>query len=222
MKIYIKSNSEQIFHITDLFDKIESVVYTDDITTFKRSSIECSENDIYMDYSDDELLSLPKNELKSITDLDVLDRLRALDRNILTRYQKDLLRDEYKTKVIIDRSDVIEILNRLKQCNDFYRTRRDKNKAFEVKHNMKMQDYLNIIHELSIRDYVTNTKSVDNKYLGNDLIVFIPKRDFTLLNGAKLKDILIYIKIDLTETDDAIAAISFHDASGDEFKPYKS
>lgn len=226
MKIYIRSNSEQVVHLTDLFDEIISIVYADHIEDFRYSTITASEEeDIdyidYMDYSDNELIKLPSEELKLIDDLDVLDRIRKLDKSLLTQQQINILRDEYRTKVIIDKSDVKEILNRLKKCDSFYRVRRDKNVAFEVKHGLKMQDYLDIIHELDLSDYVNCTKSIDRKYLGNDIIVFMPKGDFVLCNGKTINNFCIYIKIDLTDTDDVIAVISFHDTNKEDYKPYK-
>ena len=89
MKRYIKNASESIIHITDLFDSIESIVYTDDIFNYRHSIICSSENIDYMGYSDENLISLPKDELHSITDLDTLDRLYSLDKGLLTKSQKD-------------------------------------------------------------------------------------------------------------------------------------
>lgn len=228
MRTYIRNNTGGI-HLTDLFDEIVAIVYIDNIKSYTHSIIMASEDDEdfeydgseYISYSDKRLLSISEEDMNAITNLDVLDRIRKLDMDLLTDEQIKLLQEEYRTKVIIDRSDVQKILDMLKDCNDFYRVPRGKNIAFEKKHNMKMQDYLDIIHSLEISDYVNNTKSMDRKYLGNDIIVFMPKGEFELERGGTLSDFYIYIKIDLTETDDVIAAISFHDTKKEDYKPYQ-
>ena len=79
------------------------------------------------------------------------------------------------------------------------------------KYNLKQRDCRYVIKALNIEDYYRNTRSRNWKYFGNDITIF-RKKDIELPNGNIIKDVLVYIKLDISQSNnDLIAVISFHD-----------
>ena len=231
MKIYIRSNDENIRHITDLFNRIDSIIIVDDARTFRMSYINSSANVDYMTYSDDDLMLVPKTELQSIDDVSVLNRINNLSKNKsndfkyqFTDSQLKALRDYYKINYTMDNSDVQKIINMLKSCNRIFLSYRDVNLDFKEYYEMEDSDYLDIIHSLKLSDYTTHTDSVNPQFLGNQLIVFEPECSFELSSGEVIENLKIYVKIDIDMTNELTkqhqerksnkriaAIISFHD-----------
>jgi hypothetical protein len=187
----------------------------DDIDKYRSYMVTGSEEIDYLDISDENLINMDIQKLHRITDLAALDRIAKLDKSKLSDKQLTALEAEYHTKYIIDKSDVSDLLSKIKECEDVYSMKRTKN-GFRQMYGITAKDCLKIVHSLTLGDYVCSTKSKNPNYLGNDMVVFIPKGTFKLANGNILENFKIYIKIDLSEStldDDGstVVIVSFHD-----------
>lgn len=230
MKKYIKSKSEIKLHFSDLFDKISEIIYVDDIDL--TDNIYGSEDIDYASYSDQELLSLTNDDLHEIDDLYTIYRIYNLDRHRLTKSQLKYLQSQYhidpndiesKTwKYYLEDKDIEKILRLLKEHDwvDGPVRSKDPKKNFARKHKLRItpQDYVNILHSLTVEEcrivtpYLTVSRNINN--LGNNLVVFDVNKEFELEDGTKIGKFKVYVKIDLTRTNvpgEPIALISFHE-----------
>lgn len=109
------------------------------------------------------------------------------------------------------RKQLRNILQQIKDCDDIYFIGRECYDNFLSKYNLKQRDCRYIIKALNIEDYYKNTRSRNWDYFGNDIIIF-RKKDIELPNGNIIKNVLVYIKLDISQSNnDLIAVISFHD-----------
>ncbi len=81
-----------------------------------------------------------------------------------------------------------------------------------------------LLKQLTISDYAYTTESDSANYKGDELIVFEPVHDLiSRKNGVVLKNVVIYMKIDKTESnEDQTVLVSFHSAEFEDDKPYSS
>ena len=115
--------------------------------------------------------------------------------------------DEYSKS----RKQLRNILQQIKDCDDIYFIGRECYDNFLSKYNLKQRDCRYVIKALNIEDYYKNTRSRNWDYFGNDIIIF-RKKDIELPNGNIIKDVSVYIKLDISQSNnDLIAVISFHD-----------
>lgn len=179
-------------------------------------------NEIEMlNMTNQELLDLSSQEIRSITNLELIDRIAKLDKKKLSESQLKKLKEIYSQKIIINREDVEKLIEELKECKRLFITPRVENDTFLDKYDLYVDECLEIIHSLNISDYYATAKNYNINFLGNDLIVF-EKDNVALSNGKNLGDIIIYIKLDLTSTQikGTIVAISFHQKKASNL-PYK-
>lgn len=227
MKRYIKSstiNFDNVMTLSELIANVNmQVVFVDTSSVYNRSAIEGSTDIDYSEYSDTELLELDKSEIHNIDDIQTLVRIGKLSPNLLTRSQRFVVTEEFKKKIIISKSDVKAILEDLKSKRFAYfmPNHRD-NEDFLQDNGISPDDALYAVQHLTIGDYVANTTNIIPKYYGDELIIFEPKRALPLRNGNTLKDVIIYIKIDLDKSlKDGVYLISFHSTNREDRKPYK-
>lgn len=208
MKEYI--HADNMPHLADLFSEISTIIVVPDARTFSMDIIDAAEDIEYLDWSDDELLDMSDDEMDAIFNPDVLNRIYELAPDRLTDMQKGIIREEYRQKYIISRSDVVDALNKLHSCNDIYVYPRAKNKKFIKQYNLSTRDQLDIVHSLKISDYANSTGNIDeDEYFGDELIVFTPK----LYIDKVETELVVYVKIDLTRRmndDSTFAIISLH------------
>lgn len=115
--------------------------------------------------------------------------------------------DEYSKS----RKQLRNILQQIKDCDDIYFIGRECYDNFLSKYNLKQRDCRYVIKALNIEDYYKNTRSRNWDYFGNDIIIF-RKKDIELPNGNIIKNVLVYIKLDISQSNnDLIAVISFHE-----------
>lgn len=115
--------------------------------------------------------------------------------------------DEYSK----NRKQLRNILQQIKDCDDIYFIGRECYDNFLSKYNLKQRDCRYVIKALNIEDYYKNARSRNWDYFGNDIIIF-RKKDIELPNGNIIKNVLVYIKLDISQSNnDLIAVISFHD-----------
>lgn len=227
MKRYIKSstnNFDNVMTLSELLSNVNmEVVFVDTFSVYNRSAIEGSTRIDYNQCSDARLLRLDESEIHSINDIQTLIRIAKLSSDLLTPTQQAFVDKELRKKVIISKSDVKAILEDLKSKRFAYfmPNHRD-NEDFLQDNGISPDDALYAVQHLTIGDYVANTTNIIPKYYGDELIIFEPKRALPLRNGNTLKDVIIYIKIDLDKSlKDGVYLISFHSTNREDRKPYK-
>lgn len=127
-------------------------------------------------------------------------------------------------------TDIAEFLNSMKKAPILFIERSAKNSAF-----LKLYKTLSgklfdvsvakeLLNQLTVSDYVYTTESDSANYKGDELIVFEPVHDLvSRKNGVVLKNVVIYMKIDKTESnEDETVLVSFHSAEFEDDKPYSS
>lgn len=199
--------------------KIARVEVVGDARTFHCYSnqlVEGSSSDdetrIADEYSDEEILAIPHKEMKKFTNTKLLDRIAKIDKALLTLQQRRLLRQEYSIKYTINNKQIESILKQIKDCDNIFFIGRECYDKFLSKYNLKQDDCKYVIKALNIEDYYRSTRSRNWDYFGNDIIIF-RKKDIELPNGNIIKEVTVYIKLDISQSNnDLIAVISFHDS----------
>lgn len=127
-------------------------------------------------------------------------------------------------------ADIEEFLNSMKKAPMLFIERSAKNSAFLKLYKTlsgKLFDVSTakeLLNQLTVSDYVYTTESDSANYKGDELIVFEPVHDLvSRKNGVVLKNVVIYMKIDKTESnEDETVLVSFHSAEFEDDKPYSS
>lgn len=127
-------------------------------------------------------------------------------------------------------ADIAEFLNDMKKAPMLFIERSAKNSAFLRLYKTlsgKLFDVSTakeLLKQLTISDYAYTTESDSANYKGDELIVFEPVHDLiSRKNGVVLKNVVIYMKIDKTESnEDQTVLVSFHSAEFEDNKPYSS
>lgn len=210
-------------HLRNAFSYISGIYITDDIS-YSHYYTEDIDDDIgdnrYLSYTDKMLSELSADVVHAFTNIELLDRIAKIDINLLTAEQISLLQSEYAKKYIIDKEDVQDFLNKLKSCYKVFFAERHKNTSFIAKYDLSIEDCISILRSLTVADYYRNTKSINLGKFGNNLIIFEKER--VNIKG-KLLNIIIYIKIDVDQTDNtATTIISFHATNDKNDLPYKN
>lgn len=131
---------------------------------------------------------------------------------------------------IASSTDIAEFLDCMKEAPMLFIERSAKNSAFLKSYKTlagKLFDVSTakeLLNQLTISDYVYTTESDSANYIGDELIVFEPVHDLiSRKNGVVLKNVVIYMKIDKTESnEDQTVLVSFHSAEFEDDKPYHS
>lgn len=211
MKVYIKSASEPTIHLSELFDRINSIIVVDNAETFSMTSINASTDIDESFLTDWELLDMSESELNNITDLNTLDQIRELIHKERLEYnfteqQMKILEPFYGKKIKFDSSDVTYILELLRKGNpEIYIEPTKKNREFKRIFSMDSEFYHELINNLEAW-YDCTTRSFTPDYAGNYLMIFKPKKDMIFFESVgrevseTLKDFEIYLKIDLSKS----------------------
>lgn len=126
--------------------------------------------------------------------------------------------------------DIAEFLSSMKKAPMLFIERSAKNSAFLKLYKTLSGKLFDVstakefLKQLTISDYVYTTESDSSNYKGDELIVFEPIHDLvSRKNGVVLKNVVIYMKIDKTESnEDQTVLVSFHPAEFKDDKPYSS
>ena len=239
MKIYAhtKSNPQSTsdIDINQLLGVIKSVVFVDDVDNYQPK-----DNHVYGasrfnsnigDMSRQELLQLPKKQLESITDVNIL---RKLHFNDLTFNQQRMLTLANDTNFISNLSDVKNFLIKLKQCRIFRVWDTDKNNSFaDMLYNqgalVQDSDVKNIVQRLHVKDYSYSTYSYIEANWNALLVVFEYSEPYTFEavdpdsnpDGVTIDNFDVYIKIDINnKTHEGYGVISFHNPEFSMNHPY--
>lgn len=209
--------TDNLPHLKDVLKDIKMIYVFDDINhTHSLQGLsgdleESSEEDLF-DWPDDLLLKMPNEDVHSWKSFELLDRMCRLDKSKLSPDQLLFLRNAYSQKYLLEADDVKALLSKLENCKLLHIAERLKNTAFIAKHDLTAEDCLDVIKQLKLQDYVSNTRSVVYSFLGNSLIIFEPTGVKTS-SGKDLGDLTLYIKLDLDASDgEAVVAVSFHEA----------
>lgn len=174
----------------------------------------------YAAMSREQLLKLPKKELASISNIDVLRKLKVDE---LTLAQKVLVGQANRDyRDIGTKSKVKKTVEKLKECKSFFMWPTKKNEDF-VKEVNKLggevdnSDVRKIVHSLKPEDFTEFRISYLDASWNSAMAVFEYKGDYTFDNldedkpGVEVKDLDLYIKIDYnTETGQGMGSVSFH------------
>jgi hypothetical protein len=213
MKRYVKSTNRTI-SLADILSKIDYFVLVDSCDNLNLSVINApdevdDDSEYYATLPDSRLAELSDNELHSINDPEILDRLVHLCKERLSSDQLAIYREEAKKKVPLDDAAKVDLLRMFSQCNKVFIENRRKNNDFRATYELTDDDILAILHNLKKSDFDSRTKSINYGHLGNNLVIMhpnilIPQKD--IIVGANL-----YIKIDIDEsTHSGVAFISIH------------
>lgn len=223
-----ENNRRKILHLKDLIKDITGIVLYNDINDAHILSTIQLEEDIddiedsfeatCLNMSDKQLTTISDEDLHRITNVELLDRLVKICKDRLSVNQIKLLQDFYKQKIIIDKEDIQVLLNCVKLCNNLFIGSRYKNIEFIKKYNLNCNDILDIIKNLTVNDYYTNTRSINFNHLRNSLIIFEP----TITKNENIINLCIYVKLDIQErTGDTIMLVSIHEIPKSNKLPYK-
>jgi len=235
MKRLLKQ-SEANPHLSDFVDKITNIIICEDIdrTPLRISASdeldddsELSDEQFYLTMTNEQLMQLPEDEIRTFSNVELIGRIAKVAPYKLSAQQLKLLKEAYKRKVVLSQDDVEKILRMLRQCSSIsYENVHRKTNEFarDLEGVLREDDCLDIIHQLTIEDYVASSKSINIGHLGNNIIIFEPDADWETNDGAVLTDLKIYVKLDIDETTKtAVALISFHEASRKDDKyPYRT
>ena len=176
--------------------------------------------------ADDELIreAVP-NIIHKFENVALLRRVAKIDPRLLSATQQKLLQEVFNTKFTLNRPDVAKILDMVHSCNSISYSYKHKNtNKFLQDSNgtLRLEDCLDILHQLDISDYVSSRYSTDWDYIGDALIVFEPVADWVADDGTTFHDLTIYLKLDVDlTTHDAIALVSMHETKyGRDPRPY--
>lgn len=144
--------------------------------------------------------------------------------------EKTLQDKNSRIRRIESSADIAEFLNDMKKAPMLFIERSAKNSAFLKLYKTlsgKLFDVSTakeLLKQLTISDYSYTTESDSANYKGDELIVFEPVHDLiSRKNGVVLKNVVIYMKIDKTESnEDQTVLVSFHSAEFEDDKPYSS
>lgn len=229
MKRLIRQRRRDEIHLSDLIDRITNIIICDDVEKVPSalmSSTEVDDDDeqFFVSLSNEQLLEFTQDEIHAFSNLELLDRIYHLAPYRLSKDQIQSLRAWYKKKVIIDKKDVRDLLELLKQCSHIsYQNLHKKTNQFAADDEgmLRESDCLEIIHQLEVSDYVANSRSINANHFGNNIIIFQPEADWETSEGEIIEDLVIYIKLDIDETTKhAVALISFHPADYVDSHPY--
>lgn len=218
-------------HLRDVLKGIDAIyIYNDARQAHLKEGLtesgeeeDFSSDEELLSWPDDKLLELSNEKIHQIRSLELIHRIAMLDKSKLSAEQLQSIQEVYKQKWLLDEEDVKNIIDYLKDCHRLYIAERPKNESLLRLYDLDVNDCLDIIHSLSVANYIANTKNTHYDYLGNNLIIFEPT-DIQLSDGRDLGDLIIYVKLDLglEEGDHSTTAISFHRTNHEDPKPYKS
>lgn len=221
-----------LLHLSDILNRIDHIIICENVDNYHKVTAsetieddEMTDDEFYLTLSDSNLLELSADKLSKISNIELLGRIAKLDINKLNLHQRELLREAYRRKVVVDKQDVEELINRLKSCNSIsYERRHSKTNEFLLDSNGRLpeSECLSIIHQLTTSDYVATTRSYNPNHIGNYLFIFEPDCSWQTEDGTILEDITLYIKLDIDETThNAVALVSMHVADYFSKRPYK-
>lgn len=208
--------------------KVARVYIVDNATTATLDNLyiaASSDDDLYLEYDDSELLSLSVGEIHNIQKEEVLDRIHDLfldgqfAEQPLTGLQCKKLQDWYKfgnpKDIVTDIAPILQAIKSAISTNKPYdRTSPDeqwKNYAESKGIDLNLDDYLMLLKQLTPGQFQREIKSKNAKHLGNRLLEFNLTGTYTIHDGTVLSDVLIYIKIEKQIKDGHIILISFHE-----------
>lgn len=216
-------------HLRDILKTIEAIyVYNDARQAHLQEDLTKSEEDVSSDelllsWPDDKLLKLPEERLHEIRSLELIHRIARRDKTKLSAEQLQSIQEFYKKKWLLDEEDVKVLVEYLKECHRLYIAERPKNESLLRLYDLEVEDCLDIIHDLTVSDYIANTANTNYDYLGNHVVIFEPT-NIQMPDGRNLGDLTIYVKLDLgveEEPEHATTAISFHKTTHEDPKSYK-
>lgn len=231
MKRYIHATTESGW--LSNIDKIDIVCIVDDAREqgLNRLPIKASSDyeEDYDQFTIEELLELDDSVLRKIDSYYALDKLNDAWRAGGSSYklsgkQKEKLSEYYKKRELsnVEPTDeeIQHMLNLIAECKHVagpYERPGQPEKNFAKMHDLKMvqDDYMAIIKDIDLSEYIGALKSSETRRLGAVMYEFIhDPHGYELMYSGQVidEDIEIYIKVlPDYENDYTVAIVSFHD-----------
>lgn len=173
--------------------------------------------DYYLDVDDDLLSEIPEDIVHSFRNAELELRIAQVAPELLSNSQKDYLRNVLRQKSghspEMD-EDIRYFIKLLKSCSrvEYYWGHNKTNAFVRTKTGeLRADDILDVLHNLKFEDWSYATRSVNWEHIGDTLFVFKPKVDWITIDGKQLKNVKLYIKLDVDETTrNAVALVSMH------------
>lgn len=222
MKKYIRANTRPVIRLEDAITDNVVVVICDDVFRYNRSVINASTLYDYTKFSTEQLLAKDDEFIHGITDEDTLVRIAKEDSSRLSESQLFIVKQLCKSDYRVDKKSVKEILEILKTKKRAAYFPTKKNEKFLAEHDVSTDDMLYAVQHLTVGDYVAHKTDYIEEYIDDVLIVFEPTRKLPLKNGGTIENTIIYLKIDIDQSDGStVFLLSFHDTNREDYKPYK-
>lgn len=233
MKRYIHSKTSNLPHLSDIITKINFIIICDDISRVP-CTISCAEElpdgvdltdeQSLIQLSDEQLNQLEEADIHNFTNVELLNRLARIDIDKLSAKQVAYLKQENRKQFLITEEDVKQLIAYLKKCNQIsYNGAHWKTNKFALnsKGEFRREDCLEVIKNLKVSDYVASSRSNNNEFIGNNVIIFEPVVNWKGNNGIVIRKLILYVKLDIDESSgDTVAIISFHDAAYRDNRPF--
>lgn len=169
----------------------------------------------YLGVADDLILKEKPEVIHKFENIALLKKVAKLNPGLLSAVQQKLLQDVFNEKFTLTRKDVEKILDMIHNCNSIsysYKHKQTNRFLRDSEGVLRIEDCLDILHQLDISDYVSSRYSMDWDYIGDALIVFEPVADWVADDGTTFHDLVIYVKLDVDlTTKDAVALVSMHE-----------
>lgn len=235
MKRIIKMQDVEPLHLSDILERITHIIICEDINStygmisasseFENDGEDMDDEQFYLTLSDSNLLELSDAEIHAISNIELIGRIAKLDIDRLSLQQRKALREAYGKKTQATEADIENLLKMLRDCNSIsYERRHRKTNKFltDSSGRLKESECLELLHQLTLGDYVATSKSYNPNHIGNQLFIFEPNATWETDDGTVLENIVIYIKLDIDEsTKTSVALVSMHEAEYADHHPYR-
>ncbi len=220
--IYSRSNAND----DSLLERVECLMLVNDALqeSPRRSLVFAAKKEyhdkyFYMGLTRNQLLQLPKRELESLKDVEIL---RKLNKGDLTPDQARILYQANRDKFITKKPQVIDALNKIQACehvrmNMFPNTLDFYNQIIKRGGQVTDSDVKTIVDTLTLENYYRSTFSTLDKNWNSLLMIFgyegmytfPPKEDNG--NSVTISHLDLYIKIDIDSiSGSGYGVMSFH------------
>lgn len=237
MKRWIHASTDNIPHLSEIVPRINSIIFCEDILRQPciisaseeledlPDGMDLTDEQALVTLTDEQLSQIETSDVRNFTNPELLNRIARIDKSKLSFNQIQFLKQyNRQNQFIIDENDVKDLIEKLGKCTNIsYPGQHWKTNKFALDSsgNLRKSDCLDIIHNLEVGDYVASGNSDNLGYLGNNIIIFEPTEDWKTNTGIVFHDLIIYVKLDIDQTDDiTVAIISIHQTTREDSHPY--
>ncbi len=122
-------------------------------------------------------------------------------------------------KYVLTRDAVATIIEKICDTDYINVKAYHKTRQFQRDYELTDEDVQLIVKQLKVSDYSYSMPSSNIYHIGHTLDVFISGKDFYITNNRLLHEVVLYIKLDLTD-EGVICAVSVHPSNREPEHPY--